>query len=395
MPDVSKIVSEDLKWLRAQFQARGFDIRIVGGAVRDTMNGQVPNDVDFCTDASQVEQFALYEELRAEHPDFHYIATGVDHGTYTVIPTRGGEGYEITSLRTESQHDGRHAVVAYTKDWTEDLSRRDLTINAMALSFEGELFDPFNGLDDLKNNVVRFVGDAEERMTEDYLRILRYFRFLGRYSDEATAKATIPGEALYKTMNGLRDISAERIWSEMKKIVAHPSAVWVVPMMIYHSVMDVIEFPTSTNDFFELKAHDCTDPILLTVSLMYIRDAAAIDRIAKRLKWSNDEKKVASEISRYDSKPVYNMLLTQMVLHGRDRAATSKVAEFFNEGGWAADIEVYRIPVFPVTGDDLKAAGITPGPRMGAVMRSMKEVWWTNGAEPTRDDLIKLVAELV
>jgi tRNA nucleotidyltransferase/poly(A) polymerase len=178
MSDTNKILqhclNDDLRQLRKLFQHYGFDLRIVGGAVRDIMCGQTPKDIDLCTNAYPDEAIKIYtdQEIRFE-------PTGIDHGTISVI--MNGETYEITSLRYDTETDGRHAKVTFTRLWYEDLARRDLTINAMSMSFDGVLDDPYGGRDDLQNNVVQFVGDAGARIQEDYLRILRYFRFAGRF----------------------------------------------------------------------------------------------------------------------------------------------------------------------------------------------------------------------
>lgn len=388
--NVSVLINEDLKLLRTHFNARGFDIRIVGGAVRDFIAGAVPHDIDLCTDAFPDEQLAIYEEC-----GIHFIPTGVQHGTYTAV--MNGEGYEITSLRTESEHDGRHAVMAFTRDWTEDASRRDLTINAMALTFNGELVDPFGGAIDLQNNVVRFVGEANERMTEDYLRILRYFRFLGRYSDEATAKATVPAQAIYDTVNGLAGISAERIWTEIKKIMAHPSASWVISMMEYHSVFDVIQFPTAYDQktFFELKENGCTDPVLLTVARMQNIDRAGVDVLAARFKWSSDEHDVARKIAEYRTVAAPIAETKRQLVHNRHPHAEenlkhvySKVVEFYTAG---REVDYYKnvvVPVFPVTGEDLAAIGVERGSAMGHHLKEMKTAWMDSNYVMTRDELL-------
>lgn len=400
---VAKVATPDIIWLREQFRARGYDIRIVGGAVRDLLIGLVPNDVDFCTDATQLEQQALYEELAAAYPEFQFIPTGVDHGTYTVIPTRGGEGYEITSLRTESQHDGRHAVVAYTKDWIEDLSRRDLTINAMALTFDGKLIDPFAGLLDLQSNTVRFVGNPEERMREDYLRILRFFRFLGRFGSEGRAAYTMPGNDLYRTVHGLEQISAERIWVEMKKIVAHPSAPWVVKLMEYHSVLDILGIPEKTEHFDKLKEQGCTDPVLLMCSLLTPGDTTKFKAMAKRLKWSGEETEVALEVAKRAQAPMIDALKMHLAFvkqehQEHERQLSMKVCEFWGDAAMKAAVEAWVIPQFPVTGDDLIKMGMKPGKEMGSMMASLKYAWFRDldfGYNPTKEEILAIVQEML
>lgn len=378
---VAAVTTPDILWLREQFQARGYDIRIVGGAVRDLLIGLVPNDVDFCTDASQIEQQALYEELAAAHSEFQFIPTGIDHGTYTVIPTRGGEGYEITSLRTESQHDGRHAVVAYTKDWIEDLSRRDLTINAMALTFDGKLIDPFAGSLDLQTKTVRFVGNAEERMHEDYLRILRFFRFLGRFGKEERAEYTMPGNELYHAVHGLEKISAERIWMEMKKIVAHPSAPWVMKFMAHHSVLDILGIPEKTEHFDKLKDAGCTDPVLLMCSLLTPGDTSKVKIMAKKLKWASEETEVALEVTKRAQPPMIGALMMHLAFtktehQEHERTLSMKVCEFWGDSAMKAAVQAWVVPQFPVTGDDLISMGMKPGKEMGHMMTSLKYAWF-------------------
>ena len=173
--DIS-FITDDLKALRAQFVAAGFDLRLVGGVVRDTIASIPAKDIDLCTDATPEQQIEIYHRY-----GYRAIPTGLQHGTITVV--LDSVPYEITSLRIDVKTDGRHAEVEFTNDWHADLARRDLTINAMAMTFDGEVIDPFGGQQDLQDRVVRFVGDAEQRIQEDYLRILRCIRFMGRFGD--------------------------------------------------------------------------------------------------------------------------------------------------------------------------------------------------------------------
>jgi tRNA nucleotidyltransferase/poly(A) polymerase len=176
MKDLTSVITVELEALRALFQAWDFDLRLVGGVVRDMLSDVTPKDVDLCTDADPEQMMMIFREHGVT-----FYETGLQHGTLTV--NLNGQIYEITSLRTDSNHDGRHAEVTYTRDWLADLARRDLTVNAMALTFDGDLIDPFNGAADLAAKKVRFVGDPNQRMREDYLRILRFFRFHARIAN--------------------------------------------------------------------------------------------------------------------------------------------------------------------------------------------------------------------
>ena len=153
------------------FSSEGYSIRLVGGVARDLLLGHQPKDIDLATDCTPENMVQIFER-----EGLHYIPTGLQHGTITVHINK--VNYEITTLRIDHVTDGRHAIVQYTSEWSKDAERRDLTINAMSLSFDGTLYDYFNGMEDLKKKKVRFVGNARERIKEDYLRILRYFRYI-------------------------------------------------------------------------------------------------------------------------------------------------------------------------------------------------------------------------
>ena len=168
-------VKPELLRLEKMFADAGFELVFVGGCVRDALLGKEPKDVDLATSATPEEQISLYNQN-----GIRFIETGLQHGTVTAV--LDGEPYEITTYRIDKETDGRHAKVDYTRDLVEDLSRRDLTFNAIAMRFDGTLVDPFDGMADLHNGRVRFVGNAQQRIEEDYLRILRFFpSFLGTH----------------------------------------------------------------------------------------------------------------------------------------------------------------------------------------------------------------------
>ena len=254
-------MTPELFKLRQHFQDDGFDIKFVGGYVRDTLLGLTPKDIDFCTDATPDEQAIVYAKNGIEH-----IPTGLQHGTWTVV-LRGAETgvYEITSLRTETDHDGRHATVAWTRDWNEDLSRRDLTFNAMAMSFDGELLDPFNGKSDLEKGRVRFVGNAAERMREDFLRILRFVRFQARFSNGQYDQDAL--DAVEDCAPGLADISRERVWSEVSRIVSGKQGPAYLSELIRLGLGPYIDLPNTwakPGHLSVIRAHEHTkDPASL------------------------------------------------------------------------------------------------------------------------------------
>lgn len=211
-PEFKSVLTSELFTVTKPFQEQGFDIRIVGGAVRDILLGIQPKDVDLGTNATPSEMIALFKQYKV-----HYIETGLQHGTITAHVNK--RDFEVTTLRIDAETDGRHAKVQFTHDWKLDAERRDLTFNAMSLGLDGSLFDYFDGREDLFNHRVRFVGDPRLRIQEDYLRILRYFRFYGRIALEADNHDQTTLNVIRECSDGLRQISVERIWMEVSKIL--------------------------------------------------------------------------------------------------------------------------------------------------------------------------------
>ena len=191
-------------------QGEGTKVRFVGGCVRKSFNGENIDDIDLATSLTPSEvKKALNEK------GIRVIETGIDHGTLTAILNK--KKFEITTLRKDLITDGRHATVKFTSDWESDASRRDFTINAIYADIEGRIFDPYNGLADLKKGKIKFIGLPEERIQEDYLRILRYFRFFTQYSKIDHEQDTL--KSIKKYINGLNKVSNERIFDELKKIL--------------------------------------------------------------------------------------------------------------------------------------------------------------------------------
>lgn len=362
-----------LRNLRAIFVSRGFDLWVVGGACRDTMLGLDPKDIDLATSATPDEQVAIYSEN-----DIRYIATGLQHGTLTVVLD---QPYEITSLRTETDHDGRHATVAYTRDLSEDLGRRDLTINAMALSFDGEIIDPFGGAADLAASRVRFVGVAEERMNEDYLRILRFFRFHARFAGEAPIDQDAV-EAIRQTRQGLGMISVERIWSEMSRIISGPAAIPTLRQMIDMALFEIIQMPYGRFDDLSLAIDaGITDSAALMGCFLSEDQATGL---AQMWKWSKAEKDRAVFMARNTSMAVSNDTLRSMLVDNVARDWVVDLSRFYG----LEDVSDWQAPVFPITGADLIANGVTPGPAMGTILQTMRRQWKDSDYVLSREELL-------
>ena len=205
-----------------------------------------------------------------------HIPTGIEHGTVTAV--LNGEPYEITTLRADVETDGRRAEVEFVRSWEEDAKRRDLTYNAMSMDFDGNLYDYHGGMDDLQDKVTKFVGDPEERIKEDYLRTLRYFRFQGRLDTPSFDRATM--QAITNNTDGLKQLSVERVWMEMGKILGGGNIKQILNAMQKAGVLDAIGLNyTPNNDIM-----DGGDPI---INLARITDD---ETIGLRWKMSNEEK---------------------------------------------------------------------------------------------------------
>ena len=215
---MTKDTPQALYDIAGAFAHHNHRVRLVGGAVRDIVMGKQPKDWDLATDALPARTLEILEELGKPFD----LSNG--HGTVSII--LDGETYEITTLRVDAETDGRHAKVEFVTDFALDAARRDFTFNAMSQNIlTGQVFDYFGGQQDLAENEVRFVGDPDKRIQEDYLRILRYFRFLGRM-DSSPADDQIA--AVERNAAGLKQISGERIWMEVKQIVTGPNADYVM-----------------------------------------------------------------------------------------------------------------------------------------------------------------------
>jgi poly(A) polymerase/tRNA nucleotidyltransferase (CCA-adding enzyme) len=348
------------------------EARIAGGAVRDGLAGRAVSDVDF---ASPLTPDAVLARLRAA--GIKAVPTGLAHGTVTAVVA--GRGFEITTLRRDVATDGRHAVVAFTDDWQADAARRDFTINAMSLSRDGVVHDYFGGRADLAAGVVRFVGDARARIAEDYLRILRFFRFFARYATAPDAAAVAAIEA---SRDGLSRLSAERIWSELKLILAAPDPRAALALMQRTGIS-----PLVIAEGFDLArlnrliaANAPIDPLLRVAALL----AGDAEAFGARLKLSNEEVlRLTALRAPFALTPASSDADLRRAL--ADTQPEILIAASWLAGDAPADWDSLRArlaaiepPIFPLQGRDLTALGIQPGPRVGQILDAVR-TWWLQG----------------
>lgn len=356
------------------------EARVVGGAVRDHLAGRDVADIDLASPLSPDAVMARLNDI-----GFKTIPTGIAHGTITALAQ--GRPFEITTLRRDITTDGRHAVIAFTDDWQEDASRRDFTINAMSLSRDGVLHDYFNGSTDLAAGIVRFVGAAGTRIAEDYLRILRYFRFFARYSKTAPDAAAIT--AIEELRDGVLLLSAERVWSELKRILIAPDPVAALQLMQEISVLERI-IPEGSNipGLAALIARNAPVEARLRMAALLAGDA---DAFALRLKLSNDEMETLRTIRQPNR---LDPAATEADLHRAlaDTDPATLIARTWlaqtETGDWddlRARIAATPRPVFPLQGRDLTALGMPPGPRIGKILDAVRAWWLESGCIADRE----------
>jgi poly(A) polymerase/tRNA nucleotidyltransferase (CCA-adding enzyme) len=345
--------------------------RLVGGAVRDALAGVAVTDIDIATPEPPESSIARLSEA-----GLRVVPTGLAHGTITAISNH--RPFEITTLRRDVATDGRHAQVAWTQDWRADAARRDFTINALSLDRDGGLHDYFGGRDDLAAGRVRFVGEAAQRIAEDYLRVLRFFRFYARYARGAPDGEAVA--AIAASVAGLAILSAERVWSEIKRILQAEDPVAAVRLMERLGVLTAV-LPEGA-DVARLEAlvrqGAPADPLLRMAALL----GGDAQGFAQRLKLSTAEESRllgwrAGPVPRGDDADLRRLLADEDadILIGRVWLADLPPDEGANRRARLATIQK---PIFPLEGRDALALGAAPGPAVGAALRRVR-AWWMDG----------------
>jgi poly(A) polymerase len=389
--------SADVKALFAAFPEG--DCRFVGGCIRNAMWGEPVGDIDLAVAMEPSEVMAALKQA-----GIRYVETGVAHGTVTAVIN--GTPYELTSLRRDVETDGRRATVAYTKDWSEDAHRRDLTFNALYADLDGKVFDPTGqGLEDLKARKLRFVGEADMRVKEDYLRILRFFRFLAWYGGDAKVDASSL-KACRENKGGLKKLSAERVWMETKKLLSARNPFRALHIMLTNDILETL-LPEANNvdgldQLLKLEAREGIKPDpLLRLMAMTAREPLQMALQCKRLKmskaeterlrsWSDDDTPINPEMNERERMiAIYKSGKRTALDRVRLRAAGEP--DTIRSARWMilADLAMGWVPPeFPITGKDLKMAGVEPGPRMGKVMKMLEALWIRSGFSADKEKLL-------
>ena len=406
-----KLDSQKAPWLfepRLQtvfdaIEAAGGEARVAGGAVRNALMGEDVGDVDLAT---TLVPEATMEAL--EDAGLKAVPTGIDHGTITAVSD--ATGYEITTIRDDIETDGRHAVVRFGTDWKRDAFRRDLTINGLYCDRHGEVFDPLGNLDDVKARQVRFIGDAGERIEEDYLRILRFFRFFAQYG---AGRPDAEGlKAVTRLKKGLERVSVERIWMELRKLLAARDPSRSLLWMRTTGVLNLI-LPESEKwgiDFvaplIEAETRFGWQADALQRLQAIIRpDGAVARKLAKRLKLSNADRDrlLAWAMAELPEPPLEEEILKQQIYYGDQQAITDRLrlaaataisrsepADRIEAiGGNAAFSSDWAPPQLPVSGKNLVAKGIPEGREVGRLLKRLEKTWVESGFSLTAEALLK------
>ncbi len=379
----------DSKWLRkpellavmSVLNEHPGEARIVGGAVRDALlnifwqNKRKIGDIDIASTLRPEENMK-----RLERAGIKVIPTGLDHGTITAVIDK--KHFEITTLRRDVSTDGRHALVEYTDNWIEDAKRRDFTINAFYVDINGVVFDPLDGFKDLKAAKVRFIGDARERIREDALRILRFFRFSSDIEvggvDEAGMLACV------ELKNMIKDLSGERVWQEFGKILLSKRVMQAVPILstigiLREIIPDAVPYDTFLK-YVKLEKKLKRKDVLGRLSCLLPRDNDVIQETARRLRLSNKDRDMllsfAEEYHKHDLRA--KTLRKVLYLRGKDVVIHNLIRQGVLDPKTLYYINDYEIPKMPFRGQDLIAEGWPAGRDVGIELKRLEQDWIEN-----------------
>jgi poly(A) polymerase len=378
--------------------------RFVGGCIRNALMGREVSDVDLATQLPPQDVVAALDTAK-----IRYVPTGIDHGTVTAVID--GKPYEITSLRKDVETDGRRAVVSFTNDWAEDAQRRDLTFNALYADPDGTIYDPTGqGLEDLKARRFRFVGEADARVKEDYLRILRFIRFLAWYGVDSHGNLSKPDAASLKACrenaSGLKKLSAERVWSELKKLLLAPDPSRALRIMLTNDILETLLPEASNVEGLELlvalEQREAIKPDpMLRLMAMSTREPLPMALLTKRLKMSNAEKsrliQWATDATSLDpnsddrAKRIAIYKAGKQVIFDRARLRAAGADDPIASARWMSLVDLamgWTPPDFPLKGKDLIKAGVEPGEAMGRKLEALKALWIKSGFAVEKDKLL-------
>jgi poly(A) polymerase len=397
---------ENLKKVLGLLNRDGGEARVVGGAVRNSLMGIPVSDMDIATTLRPEDVL-----VRAEAAGIKCVPTGINHGTVTLVS--GGHPFEVTTLRKDVETDGRHAEVEFTDDWKADAERRDLTINALYADGQGEVHDYVGGLNDIETATIRFIGSAAQRIEEDHLRILRFFRFFAYYGKGRPDAEGLKASAAAK--KSLQFLSSERVWTEMRKLLSAEdpfrALLWMRTAGVLTEVLPETEkwgidlVPALIRAEKQFGWH--ADP-LLRLAGMVPPVADRLQTMAERLKMSGAERRFFRQFAEFPeiaetvTQNDFERLLYDKGIEGAVTKLKLAIASAVGKG--EDDLEALRRigflqkrlqdtlawfkPIFPVKGADLMALGMPAGPDIGATLERLEQRWIGSQFTLPKDELL-------
>jgi poly(A) polymerase len=373
--------------------------RFVGGCVRNALVDRPIDDIDIATVLTPDEVMAALTDAGVR-----YVPTGIEHGTITAIA--GGRPYEVTTLRRDVETDGRRAVVAYTRDWGEDAERRDFRLNALYMDGEGLIYDPTGaGVEDALAGRIVFVGDPHTRIREDYLRILRFFRFRAWFGRGAPDAAGLAACAALK--DGLRRLSAERVSKELLKLLASGDPRQAAGEMVEAGALEIV-LPEARpldrlNVLVGIERNLGEADAELRLAALLPADASSAGATAQRLRLSNAQRERLEAAVPPD--PAIGPAMSPAEARARLYVLGARTFEDRLQLAWAergGEAEAWQgllalarswaRPKFPLTGHDAAAAGLNPGPEVGEALRRVEAYWVEHDFQPSREALLEQLA---
>lgn len=378
------------------------EARIVGGYVRDFLSGRIPKEIDMATNLTPDVIMKI-----CEINGLKTIPTGLSHGTVTVLVD--GVSIEVTTLRIDVECNGRHTEVLFTNNWEEDARRRDFTINALYADADGNLYDYFNGINDLKSKTIRFIGNPEDRIHEDYLRIMRYFRFLGyfEYSEEIQLDQNSFAAAA-KLATNLKKISIERVRDELMKTLGSKSPQVPIKLMQQSGIFEKIGLKIKN----VANLRFCTDPIINLAAILKISNYTNL-KILEQFKFSKKDQRTIHTLISVDFSYVFESICNSisdgkvksdevhccMQKFGKENyIQLFKMYSVINPSSigklllddFINSLESIKMKEFPIKGNDVVELGFE-GPEIKQAMSKCKDIWIENNCNLNKEEILELL----
>nr|XP_002122885.1 CCA tRNA nucleotidyltransferase 1, mitochondrial [Ciona intestinalis] len=396
-PLFTNLFTDEFRFVQHLFEKENHELRFCGGAVRDLLLGKAPHDLDLATTATPTEMIEMFRKN-----DVRLICeNGWSHGTVTCRVEE--QNFEITTLRIDRVTDGRRALVEYTKDWYLDASRRDLTCNSLFLTMSGNVIDYFNGISDVKDKKVRFVGDPALRIQEDYLRILRYFRFFGRLKEEPAIPDESTLQEITKYGSGLGGVAGERKWVEFTMILNGRLLVLIMKMMYRCGILKQLGLPEQVDleefeNVYNRSKHFSPNHMTLLTSIL--KDKTDLDHFMSVIKCSRYEYNVAKFIIEHRAlyRPDKDMISVYVDLlvdsYKQDKNLVNVFMELMKYIGQADIMDYFthfNIPTFPLKGGILKERFGMKGKPVGIAINFAFQKWKESRYKLDSEALLQLI----